>query len=143
MILAQDERLVEFSFSSRLDSALSPESVLRLARQSWSANRRAGVSGFMRLHGCSIEQTMEGASTRVLLIAARILTDRRHSEIRITCFAPISARRFAGWSAIGIAEPAPDPAEAGAPRRSLRLLTACGGAPEPAETLELALARAT
>lgn len=143
MILAQDERLVELSFSSRLESALSSEALLRLARQAWSANRRAGMTGFMRLDGRALDQTIEGPSTRVLALAARILTDRRHSEISINRFCPIGSRRFADWSTDGFAAHAPKPAGAGAPRRGLRLLTGDRGALELDDTPELALARAT
>jgi hypothetical protein len=143
MVLAQDERLVEFSFSSRLDSGLSSESMLRLACQSWSANRRAGTSGFMRFDGHSLEQTIEGASTRILSLAAQILTDRRHCEIRITRFCPISQRRFADWRIFGFAAHPPDAAGAAAPRRGLRLLTGEGGAADLDKLPELALALAT
>lgn len=129
MILAQDERLVEFSFSSRIESDVSPESMLRLARQSWSANRRAGVSGFLRLDGVAIEQIVEGPCTQVLCLASRILTDRRHCEIVIRRFGPIGVRRFADWRLLGFEALAPAPADARRSRAGLRLLADAGHAP--------------
>lgn len=140
MLLARDERLVEFSFASRLEANVEPETLLRLVRQSWSENRRKGVTGFLRFDGDRIEETIEGPSTVILALAARILTDRRHGEIVIRRFGPISARGFADWAIAGLEAFAPPPAPA---REALRLLI---GAPVPspcAEVAPLAIGRAT
>lgn len=142
MILCRDERLVEFSFSSRIDSGLSPDALLRLACQSWSANRRAGVSGFLRLTGCVVEQTVEGPSSRVLWLASRILTDRRHGEIVIRRFGAITARRFIDWKVMGFDARTPESADPRPLRAGLRLLRDGGHAPDLETSPEPAHARA-
>ncbi len=123
MLLARDERLVEFSFASRFESDVDPQSILRVARQSWSENVRTGVSGFLRLKGDRIEQTIEGPSTVILGLASRILTDRRHCEIVIRQFGPIAARRFADWTVSGLEAIAPASHVPDGPRAALRVLT--------------------
>ena len=143
MLLVRDERLVEFSFASRFEAGVGPETVLRLARQSWSENRRSGVTGFMRLDGDRIEQTIEGPSTVVLALAARILTDRRHGEIVIRCFGPVGSRRFAEWVIVGLEALAPAPEPATAVRTALRVLTAAAAAPSRVGERPLAIGRAT
>ena len=143
MLLVRDERLVEFSFSSQFEADVQPETVLRVARQSWSENRRAGVTGRLRVEAGRVEQTIEGPSTVILALASRILTDRRHREIVIRRFGPICARSYADWSVAGIEALAPTALRPAEPCAPLRLIVS---APTPAsapETPQLAVARAT
>lgn len=93
-------RLIEFSFRSRL-APQSPAELVLLARRSWRANLRAGITGAMRLKADRIDQTLEGPRDAVLALAARILTDRRHAEIAVRAFGPIGGRRFADWRVEG------------------------------------------
>jgi len=143
MLLARDERLVEFSFASRLDANVGPDAMLRLARQSWSDNQRAGVTGFLRLEAGRVDQTVEGPSTAILALAARILTDRRHGEIVIRRFGPIAARRHPEWFVSGLDDFGLHAARAPAARVALRLLSGATAALPRGEAQPLAAGRAT
>jgi hypothetical protein len=93
--------LVEFSFTSWAMRDL-PEAVrLRIARQAWDFNTRAGLTGELRYEGGRFRQVIEGPCETVLPLASRILTDSRHGGIAVRAFRPIATRRFATWNAIG------------------------------------------
>ena len=77
--------LVEFAFESQVADDLTPASFARLARQSWSSNVRAGLTGELRLQDGRFVQVVEGRCADVLRLAARILADpaaRRHPHPR-------------------------------------------------------------
>ena len=93
--------LVEFSFQSRAVDDLTPAGASRLARQSWSSNLRAGLTGELRLEGGHFFQVVEGPAGEVLKLAARILTDPRHAAIRVLAFRALPARRHAAWTVSG------------------------------------------
>ena len=94
--------LVEFAFESEASEDLTPESVARLARQTWSGNVRAGLTGELRLQDGRFVQVVEGRCADVLRLAARILTDPRHRAVRILAFRALSARRHASWTVTGL-----------------------------------------
>ncbi len=122
MLRVSNEPLVGFCFSSRIADDVPREAVLRLVRRAWSDNRRADVTGILRIDGAALEQSVEGPCATILALAARILTDRRHGRIVIRSFAPIAGRRFAAWTVEGLVPPAADAAQA-APWGKLRLLS--------------------
>ena len=93
--------LVEFAFESQAAEDLTPEIVARLARQSWSSNVRAGLTGELRLQDGRFVQVVEGRCADVLRLAARILADSRHRAIRILAFRALPARRYAAWTVQG------------------------------------------
>ncbi len=93
--------LVEFSFVSKVAAGLPAASLLRLARQSWSFNRRMGLTGELRLLGDGFAEEIEGPCEVVQALAARILADERHGSIRISAFRRLAARRHSGWSTSG------------------------------------------
>lgn len=99
--------LVEFVFESRAVESLAPGIAARLARQSWSNNVRAGLTGELRLQDGRFFQVVEGRCDEVLKLAARILTDSRHCAIRVLAFRAVPARRFLTWTVSGF-EPGAD-----------------------------------
>lgn len=143
MLLVRDERLVEFSFSSVFGSDVGHEAVLQIARRSWSENRRAAVTGYLRIDGDKIEQTVEGPCTVILALAARILTDRRHGEIVIRRFGPIGGRQHTEWTVAGLEICVPADTAPADPRGALRLLTRADAPSRVAAGPALAVARAT
>lgn len=101
--------LVEFRFESVLCD-IDTGALARMVRQSWRTNLRSGVTGEMRIDGSRVEQVIEGEIDVILPMAARILSDRRHTAIETVALGPIEARRFSDWRVHGM------PAEAaGAP----------------------------
>jgi hypothetical protein len=93
--------LVEFAFESEAAEELAPEALVRLARQSWSNNVRAGLTGELRLERGRFVQVVEGRCAEVLRLAARILADSRHGAIRILALRALPARRHAAWTVKG------------------------------------------
>ncbi len=131
-------RLVEFSFTSVLAAGLGEDELLRIARQSWRDNLRAGITGRLRIDGRLVDQALEGPAAAVLALSARILTDRRHMAIRVRALGGLASRRFGDWTVegLGAAEPvairpeaAPASGNAAPSIRMLRLLPPV----EPAE----------
>jgi hypothetical protein len=109
--------LMVLTFTSRVDRAGGPGELLRLARQSWCDNTRAGVTGVMRLDGARIAQTIEGPVSVVLPLAARILSDRRHREIAVLALGTVAARQHSDWRAEGFEALAAGPPPVAAHRR--------------------------
>ena len=104
------DTLAELRFTSRLEGDAPEAALAALARHVWTASRpHAAVTGVLRRRGATLEQAIEGPRATVLAIAARLLADPAHAEIRIAAFGAIPARRFAEWRI--------EDAEAGAPPR--------------------------
>ena len=99
--------LVEFAFESRVNEALSQACLTRLARQTWSQNTRLGLTGELRLQDGRFVQVVEGRCADVVALAARILSDGRHSAIRVLAIRPLAARRHEGWTVVGFESAAP------------------------------------
>jgi len=93
--------LIEFVYTSRPVPGLPPATLLRVARQSWRFNLKAGITGILRYDAGHFSQVVEGPSDVVLPLSSRILADQRHGEIAIEAFGPISGRRFADWRVTG------------------------------------------
>lgn len=93
--------LVEFAYVSAPAIGIPSVSILRLAGQAWSYNRRAGITGWLRFEDGRFRQVLEGPSDVVLPLSSRILADARHGDIEISAFGPIAERRYFDWSLIG------------------------------------------
>jgi hypothetical protein len=100
-MMGGDRALVEFRFASRLADGLPEAVLIRLEREAMQFNRLHGLTGEMRLVGRTLRQVVEGSWPVVMPLAARILTDQRHTAISISAFRPIRARRFQDWTAVG------------------------------------------
>ena len=100
--------LVEFSFTSRTAPCVPASALLRLARQSWSYNKKMHITGFLRLENDGFYAHIEGPCSVLRPLAARIISDGRHDTIRISTFSAAGARRHAAWSTFGF-DAIPDP----------------------------------
>jgi len=94
--------LVEFAYTSKAASALPASVLSRLARQCWAHNVRAGLTGELRHDRGEFHQILEGPWAEIMTLAARILTDPRHTAIAIRSFRAIEARRFESWTVHGL-----------------------------------------
>ena len=99
--------LVEFAFESHVCETLSPACLTRLARQTWSHNTRSGLTGEIRLQNGRFVQVVEGRCADVVALAARILSDSRHSAIRVLALRPLAERRHETWTVVGFESAAP------------------------------------
>jgi hypothetical protein len=94
-------QLIEFSFESRL-ALMDAAALVRLARHAWRSNTARGLTGEMRFAESRVAQVAEGDIDVMLPLAARILSDPRHSDIRVLSFGTIDERRFEGWRVHGL-----------------------------------------
>jgi hypothetical protein len=97
--------LLEFSCSSRADASLPAAVFARILRQAQDFNTRHRVTGELRYHDGAFFQTLEAEAPILLPLAARILGDSRHCNIRIEAFGTIACRRYRDWTAIGLESP--------------------------------------
>ncbi len=115
-----DASLVRFSCWSTLSDRLTAAETLDIVRRAWSYNSRNGITGELRVAGGRCEQTIEGPCDVILPLAARVLSDPRHGEIRVEAFGAVAQRCFPDWRCLEIdtapaAHPeALDPGAAGA-----------------------------
>lgn len=103
--------LVEFRFESVLCD-IDADALAQMVCQCWRSNLRSGVTGEMRIEDRRVAQVIEGAIDVVLPMVARILSDRRHTEIETITLGPIVARRFGDWRIHGMQVAAAVPADA-------------------------------
>jgi hypothetical protein len=99
--------LIWFAFVSTVLDVVPPAALVRMERQVWEFNVRNRITGRMALRAGRIRQALEGDASVVLPLVARILSDERHSDISITGFRVIKARRFTGWRSLGFAAGTP------------------------------------
>jgi hypothetical protein len=99
--LGATEELIEFSYESTAAPDLPPAVFLRLARQASLRNGRSGLTGELRFDGTRFVQTLEGPCDVVLPLAASILADSRHRDVRVLAFGAAAVRRYQDWSASG------------------------------------------
>lgn len=93
---AAKTRLVSMSYISRCTAMqLDFQTLLEGAQKT---NIKHGITGAMWKIGDYFVQTLEGAEDSVLDLLAVIITDPRHTDIRIVEDEVIKARRFPDWS---------------------------------------------
>ncbi len=124
--------LIEFSYSSRMEADQTAETLMRLARRAWSTNTRLGVTGLLRIRDRHLEQVVEGPSSIVLPLSARILSDRRHCDILIRSFSSIDVRRFRAWTVEGLSAEGMDQISVSAQHFGLRCAAPVTWPEEPA-----------
>lgn len=95
--------LVEFSFTSRAVADLPFAALRRISAQTRLLNPRMGFTGELRFCDGMFHQVLEGQADEVLLLSARILTDRRHEGISVMSLRPIVERRYTEWRLVGFA----------------------------------------
>ena len=92
---------MEFAYTSRAASGLPAAACLRIARGAWSFNLRMGLTGLLSLCDDRFTQVIEGPSSVLLPLSARILADRRHGSLTITAFGALGRRRHADFALEG------------------------------------------
>ena len=69
-----------------------------IAAVSRARNAAAGLTGLLLHQGDRFYGVLEGTQRRVFRRMETIITDRRHSALRILREEPIASRRFDNWS---------------------------------------------
>jgi hypothetical protein len=78
--------------------SLGPAELEAIAVRSAARNAEADITGLLLHQGGRFYGVMEGPQARVFRRMEVIITDRRHSGVRILREVPIAERRFESWS---------------------------------------------
>ena len=95
-------RLV-YASSSRLVETHRTEELGAIVATANRLNAENHITGFLLATPGAFAQVLEGAEIDVAETYGRIVTDPRHSDIRLLAQQPLSARGFPHWS-MGLAE---------------------------------------
>lgn len=99
--------MITIVYASRATRPLSADELTALLQVAYSRNTAAAVSGMLLYAQGGFMQQLEGEPDAVEPIYASILTDERHTGIRLLSRREISRRRFPDWS-MGCAQPESD-----------------------------------
>jgi hypothetical protein len=119
---SRERDLVQLVYVSTAAPDLTPGDVAAIAEISRLHNEAAGLTGLLVHQGRYFYGVLEGARRRVFGRMEVIITDRRHSSLRILREDPIEERRFANWSFGSLPAAAPSPYWAGSQENFIRSL---------------------
>lgn len=85
-------------YCSRAVPALDDADLLALAERSAVNNKLRGITGFLMMGDGVFLQAVEGTTHVLNDLLQRLLTDRRHTDVRLISLVPITSRAFAQWS---------------------------------------------
>ncbi len=99
MVARKTERdLVHLAFVSVAAPGLTDADLQDIRDRSTARNAEAGVTGVLLYQGDTFCGVLEGPRRMVFARMEVIITDRRHSAVRIVREDGIAARRFSNWS---------------------------------------------
>lgn len=97
-----NQTLVQLIYTSRLAfDASTPEGWSRvedIVARAHERNTRTGITGFLVVGKDWAAQILEGENARVNATFHRILSDPRHTDIRLIDIRVITRRNFEGWA---------------------------------------------
>lgn len=97
------DRLMRFSYESRLATAAEPQVLRAIGHSTWMNNQRFRITGFLSYIDGRFRQVMEGDPASVAIISAAILADKRHHTISLNMFEGADERMFEDWQLVGFA----------------------------------------
>lgn len=90
--------LVRFLYASRAAQSPTDKLVDSILKASRDNNPASGITGFLCVSGDIFIQVLEGGRDEVCELFNRIVTDPRHTNIRILAFEEIRERKFGNWT---------------------------------------------
>jgi Sensors of blue-light using FAD len=90
--------LVRLMYASRAVDPVDTEALVAILRKSKSNNPSQGITGVLCCSGGIFLQVLEGGRGAVNRLYARIVADRRHTDVELLSYEEIGERRFAGWA---------------------------------------------
>jgi hypothetical protein len=85
-------------YVSRARPGLGGDDLARILASARRRNPAQGLTGFLAFHGQAFLQVLEGSPAALTSCLASLVTDTRHSQIRLVAVGPVAQRRFATWS---------------------------------------------
>lgn len=95
---ARDGHLLRLTYISTVTRLLSVSELVDLIEQSRPKNEELGITGLLLYSGGNVIQTLEGDPRTVEPLFDAILTDPRHSDVRVVERQGVEERVFASWS---------------------------------------------
>ena len=93
-----DRDLIRLVYVSAAASTLTTADFDAIAASAEARNCAAAVTGLLLHQGRSFYGVLEGPRRRVFERMERIITDPRHTSVKILLEADVTARRFENWS---------------------------------------------
>lgn len=90
--------LVRLLYASRAAVPLNPQVVDSILAQSRKNNPPQGITGILCFSDDLFLQVLEGGRDAVCSLYNNIVTDERHTHVRILNYEEIPERRFGGWT---------------------------------------------
>jgi hypothetical protein len=90
--------LVRLLYASRATAQLDAAILDSIMDQSRRNNPRNGITGLLCHSEDIFLQVIEGGRDAICDLYNRIVTDRRHTQIRLLTYDEISVRNFGGWT---------------------------------------------
>jgi Sensors of blue-light using FAD len=104
--------LVQLVYVSTSAAQLAAEELNAIARLSQENNSAGGLTGLLLHQGGHFYGVLEGPRRRVFACMEKIITDARHSRLRILREQSVSSRRFENWSFAVLPSSSKDPVAA-------------------------------
>jgi hypothetical protein len=90
--------LVRCLYASRPATPLTPEVMDSILEQSRQNNPRLGITGMLCMSDDTFIQVLEGGRDAVCELYKTIVTDPRHTHVRLLVYEEITERRFGHWT---------------------------------------------
>ena len=90
--------LVRCLYASRTVGPLTPDVMDSILEQSRRNNPRLGITGMLCVSGDVFIQVLEGGRDAICELYKMIVSDHRHTNVRMLVFEEITERRFGNWT---------------------------------------------
>jgi hypothetical protein len=90
--------LVRCLYASRTVGPLTPDVMDSILEQSRRNNPRLGITGMLCVSGDVFIQVLEGGRDAICELYKTIVSDHRHTNVRMLVFEEITERRFGNWT---------------------------------------------
>lgn len=92
------ETLIQLIYCSKKNESLRLQELANIYRQAVANNQRDNISGMLLYYEGQFLQVLEGPSSKVNQLYAKIVTDERHQNVELLDVHSLRNRRFQGWS---------------------------------------------
>ena len=93
-----ETKLYEVLYVSTIAPNEEVSIVAKIAAKARLFNSEHDITGLLIFDGMHFCQQLEGSSKQVLALTERIVQDPRHTQVKLLHHAPLSERRFRGFS---------------------------------------------
>ena len=90
--------LIQLIYTSRVSSDFREHEIPELLKKSRPANAKLQITGMLFYLGTAFLQVLEGEGHSVDSVFARILVDKRHTQVMTISREPIDERSFPNWT---------------------------------------------